>query len=87
MEKYNIKSTLSHIFQIGKKGPSIITSTIIPTSIIGNDGDLFILKASDAKVYQKVNGEWITNLVIENIDGGTPVSVYGGTTSINGGTP
>jgi hypothetical protein len=87
MEKYNIKSTLSNTFQVGKKGPSIITSTILPTSLIGNDGDLFILKASNAKVYQKVNGEWITNLVIENIDGGIPSSIYGGTTSIDGGTP
>lgn len=54
----NVSGTTSNSFQVGCRGSSVISGTDIPNNLIGVEGDLYVLKSTPPKIYQKNNVEW-----------------------------
>lgn len=54
----NISGTTSNKFSIGKRGSSVISGDVVPSSEVGNEGDIYVLRGSAPKIYQKSN-EWV----------------------------
>lgn len=49
----NIRGTTSEAFSIGKRGISVISGTTEPLNSVGSFGDIYVLKGTNPKFYQK----------------------------------
>lgn len=67
-----LKGTSHPYFGIGKNGVNIFQDKYAPQNTLGFDGDLFVYRGLKPKLYQKVNGKWISsqskNIVTVNHD-------------------